>query len=491
MNLDPNLHSMAKLKHIIAINPLHLQLRVLRKHLKEGYKYLTLITQRDYMEKLSNRGEATKDIIATAKKMVSPINKERSKKDEKHLMNRRILDKNKEIDIQKKRFEESRIKVETKMIPVAKDMMKEVRKYELNRCWQIEKGKMQKKLNWNLRHIENEDTVDGIIFKDKDLHKKFDNPTVEPVILGGIEASDNVKAFLRLPDKFKLVEKLSQREAKIEAEVSVAKMRLNVRDWEEGENKDAKDILLEREREHKDRSVYSNGCINFSNVRATEMKHNKVSYPVKLDDKDREVKIQIQKEEVLGSIKVASAKVDTRSNLTREEFLGRKEIEDGIKNKEWMLYHTDKSGKMVLDTKENYLRSMMPHYEGNHEATFEEIGASESILNAHSRCIARIISLGEHSGPSQKMRAVGSLMVKDSGVPTLQGMRKDHKTGWDPVSGPPLRPLCDGKVGPNAPLGNLLSKILQPYREDLNSKDYTEALSTEDLLRTVEDFNVR
>ena len=47
------------------------------------------------------------------------------------------------------------------------------------------------------------------------------------------------------------------------------------------------------------------------------------------------------------------------------ERIGRDEIKDGILNKGWMLYKTDKSGKMCLDTVDNYINCMKEHVEDN------------------------------------------------------------------------------------------------------------------------------
>ena len=41
------------------------------------------------------------------------------------------------------------------------------------------------------------------------------------------------------------------------------------------------------------------------------------------------------------------------SNLTKSEFLGWKEVQKGVKTKGWLLGATDKSERLVLDTKEN------------------------------------------------------------------------------------------------------------------------------------------
>merc|ERR1712105_110914 len=69
------------------------------------------------------------------------------------------------------------------------------------------------------------------------------------------------------------------------------------------------------------------------------------------------------------------------------------------------------------------------------------------------------------------------------------GLRKDHKVNWDAENGPPLRPLCNAKLGPNAPLGNLVSNRLKPVKEYLVEEIGTEIITTEDLRRSLDDYN--
>ena len=71
--------------------------------------------------------------------------------------------------------------------------------------------------------------------------------------------------------------------------------------------------------------------------------------------------------------------------MTKSEELGRKEIRNGIKEKDWKLYSTDKSDKLVLDTKENYLKAMEPHHAGHSKVKIEDVNNSESNLSNHSK----------------------------------------------------------------------------------------------------------
>ena len=175
--------------------------------------------------------------------------------------------------------------------------------------------------------------------------------------------------------------------------------------------------------------------------------------------------------------------------LTRAEALGRKEIADGVKNRNWMLYGTDKSGKLVLDTRENFLKCMEPHSINDQQVEYEACLKSEPLLNNHAKSWAKLLNMGMNAGQGQTQRIREALTVKHSNVAQLKGLRKDHKRAVNPTEGPPLRPLADGKLGPNAPAANMMSRILRPVRHALHKIIPTEILSTEEALHLIEKFN--
>ena len=177
------------------------------------------------------------------------------------------------------------------------------------------------------------------------------------------------------------------------------------------------------------------------------------------------------------------------SNLTPAERRGRQEIRDGIENHEWVLYATDKSGKLVLDTHTNFINSMKPHFETQEEVTISQVHEKEKILNDFSSALSDIVCLGANAGHNQAKRCHQALVVNKSSVPLLGGLRKDHKEGFDPVLGPKCRPLCDGKVGPNAPLANMTSMILKTVRSGVADDLDTEVLSTEELQHHIDSYN--
>ena len=113
-------------------------------------------------------------------------------------------------------------------------------------------------------------------------------------------------------------------------------------------------------------------------------------------------------------------------NLTETERAGLDEIKEGIRNKDWMIYTSDKSGKVVLDTKENFLKCMKEHYEGDQVVTPDQLRKAEKNINDHAKAWRRILSVGESSGHGQVRRCSRAMVSKWTTVPTLQGLRKDH-----------------------------------------------------------------
>ena len=98
MSYSISYHSIKQLKSICDKTP-HWGLKDLIKDIKEGFRVQKLINQRNFLEKLKKRGEATRDCISLAKRIVSKFNSKRCKKEEVRLMNLRIAEKSQESRI--------------------------------------------------------------------------------------------------------------------------------------------------------------------------------------------------------------------------------------------------------------------------------------------------------------------------------------------------------------------------------------------------------
>ena len=147
---------------------------------------------------------------------------------------------------------------------------------------------------------------------------------------------------------------------------------------------------------------------------------------------DHEAIIQFQKQKTMkaasGYIKKhcdPKGNIEGGSNMTEAEYRGYKEVQEGVKNSEWVLYQTDKSGMMCLDTIENYKKAMQVHIEKDQEISRKSILNAEQRLNEHSRMWSKMLNLGVESG--QEVRCKETLVTTYNPVPVLSGLRKDHK----------------------------------------------------------------
>ena len=175
------------------------------------------------------------------------------------------------------------------------------------------------------------------------------------------------------------------------------------------------------------------------------------------------------------------------SNLTATEKTGLKELRSG-RNRDLIIFQTDKSGRFSVDTKENYKRACDEHIRNDRVITEEEHLKCQETINGHSILWCRILRAGEcadTSGARGTDRVKNNLLVEHSDTAPLYGLRKDHKVAEDPETGPPVRPVCGATSAYNRKLSHLICKLLKPLWQ--NNKHSCD--NTEDLLAAIRDIN--
>ena len=118
-----------------------------------------------------------------------------------------------------------------------------------------------------------------------------------------------------------------------------------------------------------------------------------------------------------------------KSNLSANEMEGLK----SLKHREDVFVTTsDKTKKLCVNTKENYVSRMRTHLVGNEEMNWEEKQGIEKILNAHAIQMVRMFKVSaNYQYPGRVKTAMHN---KFGHVPVLRGSDKDHKEGFDPGS---------------------------------------------------------
>ena len=102
--------------------------------------------------------------------------------------------------------------------------------------------------------------MEGIPVSDQKLKEQFGDKKPEGLILPGIEASENVKAFIALPPKFKVYGDLDQEEAEADREQAAVKQRMS-RLEDKGQHVSKEQRLERRHQDLGGRGAQSHGII--------------------------------------------------------------------------------------------------------------------------------------------------------------------------------------------------------------------------------------
>ena len=203
-----------------------------------------------------------------------------------------------------------------------------------------------------------------------------------------------------------------------------------------------------------------------------------------------EIKIQSQRSEAIEALQQyktlncdEKGKVRGANNMTKPEIEGMKELREKCKSEGWIVYSTDKSGRMVADTQQNYLRKLNEGQQ-DRRATPDEVKEAENECNNAMKQVIKVFGMGGED--TNKVKRFREAYTMGSGtVPPVIGLRKDHKGGEDP----PLREVCQAREAPNSRLSTYLSGLLYRVAEQADEEQKTVLKSTEDTLRMVMDAN--
>ena len=119
-----------------------------------------------------------------------------------------------------------------------------------------------------------------------------------------------------------------------------------------------------------------------------------------------------------------------------------------VKNKEFFVGKSDKSGQFTIDSVENYHVALEAHVEGDAEITPAQVKTIENKMNDTLKVFNKIFKVGEAHGDSNVLRVSKASTSTDILPPILYGLRKTHKAVEDPVKGPKVRPVVQPTLLP-------------------------------------------
>jgi hypothetical protein len=169
----------------------------------------------------------------------------------------------------------------------------------------------------------------------------------------------------------------------------------------------------------------------------------------------------------------------TQPNLSSKELRGLRSLLKRIKNREVMVLPSDKSGKLTVVSWDIYIQNMQKIIGEDKAVGWSEVGPTQARLNGHCSMWLKMTSMGSDWNQAQRIRE--ALLRYGECVPPLYGLIKDHKPegSYDPVFGPPYRPVCGASFGPNSALSDVLSEWVDVLADEMTGGG--EVRATEEL----------
>ena len=149
-----------------------------------------------------------------------------------------------------------------------------------------------------------------------------------------------------------------------------------------------------------------------------------------------------------------------------------------------MITTTDKSGRMAILTKQQYLEAGNCHTIKDRKVLWPEIKQLQKNINNHTWWVSHIVGNCKNTNPQ---RMIKNIQDYSHQIPEMQILVKDHKQ-WseDSKKAIPSRPVLSGNNCINMHLSELISELVEPILTTLGG---CEIRSTEEALEKITSLN--
>ena len=464
----------------------------LKTNIKLARRNLTL----NLLMSMKKQGLGTKD----AEKIAADLNRNtegRNAKTVKDVMKWKTKDAEKELSKVKKEYCEVRKELR-EVVPWRTEAGRRfgwLTKCVVNEEWDEGRKTNEKKVNKQKDGVKTKnakiDVYEEVKVSDEALGEDVEDE-MEPKVYGGVQLVEDEKTAMKLPPKFAEYVKLDIYNIETEIEKGCTKWRYELMNEDENEGEHEEDTV----QNDKSKPVYDieNKKLDMAMVRATDLPTaDRVILPGPARDRRKEVMIQLTKEEMMHDVRVYMAMNCLEDGQQKETCLpagcsrGIKSLQQKSKEGELVIFKTDKSDRMCVDTLDNYDNAMKEHVENDATVTKEEYTKVEEEMNGHAVMWGRMLGVGAAHGHRDRVKK--ALLSHDSSAPVLRGHRKDHKAAAPGLEeqGPPMRPVVNAKRGAIARLSHLLSKLVAIVAEEADTDKVCE--NTEEVMEAIEKIN--
>ena len=263
-------------------------------------------------------------------------------------------------------------------------------------------------------------------------------------------------------------------------------------------------------RENKHRLIYNEieGVMCFDQRRPTDYRNNKFIKLPKPLGYDEEFLCEVRRRKIMNTFKkyktiyeeeaarkkmtplkkgnhnYTKSQCSQESNLTKKELRGLKSLKKRIKDGEIIISQSDKSSRLCVLSREQYIKSGETHTMNDDEIDWQHVKSLQNKVNSVVWWLSKIIN---HSRNTGEKRMMDNNQDHNGEIAEMYLLLKDHKT-WTPESDTsvPSRPVVSGNKTYNVHLSELLSELLEPIAKEMSGGEIS---STEDALHKLETLN--
>ena len=335
--------------------------------------------------------------------------------------------------------------------------------------------------------------IRDIVYTDEKFERCTENIEIDAKQYGGVELCTKKKAALKIDPGFMTYPKIDEIEAEVEIEKGCTKARYF---WMNNDNNAGEDGPDNNNPARNDSFMVldlENRVADYANVRATNIPTCQRIFPPKPSTLRREIVMQNIKDKMISKVKEYKQKNCNskgwikKTNFSKEENEGLKLVSESLKEKEMVVFVSDKTGHFVADTIPNYENALHEHVVNDRRIDNKKVRSIEMKCNHHIKQFNRMFHVGATWG--HERRVANATTATNVPPPPLYGLRKDHKPvpPGQEESGPPLRALAGARQSPNSRLGHFLSNIVNDYVDCAGVK--SECRSSEEMRAAFQEFN--
>ena len=371
-------------------------------------------------------------------------------------------------------------------------------KYEVEKVWMKGKEKSKVKID-NLvdRYAPREESMQirGVMFTNFDLENMNETVESDPVVYDNIELDEDEKAAMRLHPNYMLYDKIDEVKVEVEIEKALAKARYSMMNKKETDNTNDTTDENNSDEQENEYEVFSmeEKAAKYANFRVTDLPSVQRLYPPKPATISKEVAMQSLKEKILNKVREFKEKKCNnkgwikKKNVSKSEEEGLKKVKERIKSKEIVVFSSDKSSKLTVDTVQNYTTAISEHAKDDTIVGKKKVQETERRMNQHLAHFNKMFRVGSTWGHEE--RIAGASTSSNVPPPPKYGVRKDHNTvqAGREQYGPAVRPICGANEAPNSKFSHFLSMLINNYGDCAEHK--SECKSSEEMRAAFEEFN--